>query len=87
MDMFDKLPPSVIEGVLTRRKLADGAGENRGPQLAGVLGFFLALTWIFTGLRVYVRLLISKNWAADDSVLMMALVKFTQETYMLWMFC
>ena len=44
------------------------------PQLEGVLGLFLVLAWIFTGLRVYVRCLISKSWGADDSLLLAALV-------------
>jgi hypothetical protein len=44
------------------------------PRLEGVLGLFLILAWIFVGLRVYVRCLISKSWGADDSLLLAALV-------------
>jgi hypothetical protein len=43
-------------------------------QLVGVLVLFLILAWVFTGLRVYVRSLIRKNWGADDSLLLAALV-------------
>lgn len=43
-------------------------------QLVGVLVLFLILAWVFTALRVYVRSLIRKNWGADDSLLLAALV-------------
>lgn len=48
--------------------------EDRGPQLAAVLYFFLTLTCLLVGCRVYVRLLISKNWGSDDYLLLIAQV-------------
>lgn len=48
--------------------------EDRGPQLAAVLGLFLGLTYVFVGLRIYVRLFVSKNWWKDDYLLLGAQV-------------
>lgn len=73
--MMGSLPPVVLEAIRKQASVQQAAtAESRGPQLEAVLGVFLALTWIFTGLRVYVRLRISKNWAADDVILMFTLV-------------
>jgi hypothetical protein len=44
------------------------------PQLVSVLVLFLALTWLVTGLRVYVRCLVNRSWGKDDSLLLAALV-------------
>lgn len=72
--MFGILEPGILEAVAAQKALAENSVQTRGPQLAGVLGLFLGLTWLVTGLRVYVRLLISRNWAADDTVLLISLV-------------
>jgi hypothetical protein len=48
--------------------------ENRGPQVAGVAGFFVALTTIFVGLRCYCRISIVKNFGLDDYLSLLAQV-------------
>jgi hypothetical protein len=48
--------------------------ENRGPALVAVWSVFLVLTWLFVGLRMYVRVYMSKSWGLDDALLVYALV-------------
>jgi hypothetical protein len=48
--------------------------KSRGPEAAAVCGLFLGVTWILTGLRVSVRVSVTKNCGADDSLLVAALV-------------
>jgi hypothetical protein len=48
--------------------------DNRGPQLSGVSGLFLALTWIFVSLRIYCRLVIVKCFGFDDFLAVIAQV-------------
>ncbi|TVY83984.1 hypothetical protein LSUE1_G001347 [Lachnellula suecica] len=52
-------------------------GENRGPELAAVLGLFLGLTWLFVSLRLYVKTFINKSWGADDYLIIVALAFFS----------
>ncbi len=42
--------------------------------VAGVLGLFLALSWIFVSLRVYVKAFLKKSWGMDDYLLIISLV-------------
>ena len=48
--------------------------ENRGPQVAGVAGFFVALTTIVVCLRCYCRIAIVKNFGLDDYLSVLAQV-------------
>jgi hypothetical protein len=48
--------------------------ETITSRLEGVIGAFLGLAWISTGLRIYVRCFIRKCWGVDDSLLIAALV-------------
>jgi hypothetical protein len=42
------------------------ASDNRRPQVAGVSALFLALTWIFSSMRIYCRLVLVKSFGVDD---------------------
>jgi hypothetical protein len=42
------------------------AAENRGPQVSGVAGLFLALSTLTILLRCYCRALVVKNFGIDD---------------------
>ncbi|KAE8447375.1 hypothetical protein EG329_010789 [Mollisiaceae sp. DMI_Dod_QoI] len=53
------------------------AAEDRGPQIAAVAILFLTLTWIFVGLRCYVRTVMMKSFGMDDWLAVAALVLFT----------
>jgi hypothetical protein len=66
--------PACYLSSLARNHSITMATDNRGPELVVVLGLFLAFSWVFTALRVYVRLMISKNWGSDDTILLAALV-------------
>ena len=48
--------------------------ENRVPDLVAALAILYTISVLFTALRVYVRVFISKNWGADDSLLVATLV-------------
>lgn len=48
--------------------------DNRGPQVAGVAGFFVALTTIIVCLRCYCRIAIVKNFGLDDYLSVLAQV-------------
>lgn len=39
---------------------------NRGPQVSGVAGFFLAITWVTVALRCYCRAIVVKSFGVDD---------------------
>jgi hypothetical protein len=49
-------------------------GDNRVPELVAALSVLYTISVLFTALRVYVRVFISKNWGLDDSLLMTTLV-------------
>jgi hypothetical protein len=49
-------------------------GENRVPELVTALVVLYTISFLFTALRVYVRVFVSKNWGADDTLLMATLV-------------
>ncbi|KAK0118900.1 hypothetical protein ONS96_011977 [Cadophora gregata f. sp. sojae] len=51
--------------------------EDRGPELAAVLGLFLGLSLVFVLLRVYVKTFLSKSWGSDDILLVLSLIFFT----------
>jgi len=48
--------------------------DNKVPQLVAALSVLYTISVLFTALRVYVRVFISKNWGLDDSLLMATLV-------------
>jgi hypothetical protein len=48
--------------------------DNRSPELVAALSVLYSVSILFTALRVYVRVFISKNWGLDDSLLMATLV-------------
>jgi hypothetical protein len=48
--------------------------DNKVPQLVTALSVLYTISALFTALRVYVRVFISKNWGLDDSLLMATLV-------------
>lgn len=48
--------------------------DNRGPQVSGVAGFFLALSTIAIALRCYCRIFVVKSFGADDSFAVVAWV-------------
>lgn len=50
------------------------ARSNRGPEVAGVAGFFLALTTIAIALRCYCRAFVVKSFGWDDNVAIIAYV-------------
>ncbi|KAH6709527.1 hypothetical protein BKA61DRAFT_614489 [Leptodontidium sp. MPI-SDFR-AT-0119] len=50
--------------------------EDRGPELAAVLGLFLGLSLVFVLLRVYVKTFLSKSWGSDDTLLIVSLITF-----------
>lgn len=58
----------------TKNKILNMAGENRGPQVAGVAGFFVSLSTIFVFLRVYCRVVVVKAFGADDYLAVIAWV-------------
>jgi hypothetical protein len=49
-------------------------GDNRAPDIIVALAVLYTLAFVFTLLRVYVRIYVSKNWGADDYVLVATLV-------------
>ncbi|KAG4430976.1 hypothetical protein IFR05_013536 [Cadophora sp. M221] len=50
--------------------------EDRGPELAAVLGVFLGMSLVFVLLRVYVKTFLSKSWGSDDILLVVSLILF-----------
>jgi hypothetical protein len=56
------------------------AREDRSPEFIGVLGFFIATCTLLVFLRVYCKLVIVKNFAADDYFSVLTLVRFTHVT-------
>jgi hypothetical protein len=48
--------------------------ENRGPQVAGVAGFFLGFAWIAVALRCYCRALVVKSFGLDDWLCFLSMV-------------
>ena len=48
--------------------------DNKVPELVAALSVLYTISVLFTALRVYVRIFISKNWGLDDSLLMATLV-------------
>lgn len=51
--------------------------NNRVPDMVTALVVLYSISVLFTALRIYVRVFISKNWGADDSLLMATLVSST----------
>jgi len=51
--------------------------ENRGPQIAALVFFFLILSWIIVTLRFYVRIRIIKIFFLDDWLTACSLVRST----------
>jgi hypothetical protein len=52
-------------------------GDNIVPEMVTVLVVLYTISILFTALRVYVRVFISKNWGADDTLLIATLVSNT----------
>jgi hypothetical protein len=52
------------------------AKEDRSGEFTGVLGFFIAICTILVLLRCYCKLVIVKNFAADDYFSVLTLVSF-----------
>jgi hypothetical protein len=48
--------------------------DNKVPKLVAAFSVLYTISILFTALRVYVRLFISKNWGLDDSLLIATLV-------------
>jgi hypothetical protein len=48
--------------------------DNRVPELVAALSVLYTVSVLFTALRVYVRVFVSKGWGLDDSLLMVTLV-------------
>jgi hypothetical protein len=51
--------------------------DNRVPELVAALSVLYTVSVLFTALRVYVRVFVSKGWVLDDSLLMATLVGST----------
>ncbi|TVY89897.1 hypothetical protein LAWI1_G004152, partial [Lachnellula willkommii] len=51
--------------------------ENGGPKIVAVNVLFVALTWMFVSLRVYVKIFLTRSWGADDYLLVVSLILFT----------
>lgn len=51
--------------------------DETDMRIAAVLGLFLGLAYLFVSLRVYVKTFLSKSWGADDTLLLVSLVKLT----------
>jgi hypothetical protein len=47
---------------------------NRGPEVSGAAGGFLALSWIVVLLRCYCRIAVVKSFGADDYFAVLAQV-------------
>jgi hypothetical protein len=45
---------------------AKGPIEDRGPQIIAVTASFFVLTWIFSLMRLWCRIRISKSFGVDD---------------------
>ncbi len=58
------------------------AAEDRGPQIAAVAILFLTLTWIFVGLRCYVRTVMMKSFGMDDWLAVAALVSLSVDKFL-----
>ncbi|KAH7389399.1 hypothetical protein DE146DRAFT_162211 [Phaeosphaeria sp. MPI-PUGE-AT-0046c] len=52
------------------------AKDDRSGEFVGVLGFFIAICTILVGLRCYCKLVLVKNFAADDYFSVLTLVAF-----------
>jgi len=50
---------------------------GRGPELAGVLGLFFGLSWIFFSLRMFVKTFLTKSWGVDDLLLIISIILHT----------
>jgi hypothetical protein len=48
--------------------------EDRGPELATVAIAFIVTTWLFVGMRVYIRGWMIKNLGMDDWFMVVTLV-------------
>lgn len=66
--------PSQLSLIILLSSLGIDMVENRGPQLNGVVGAFLGVAWLFVGLRLYVRGIMSKSFGLDDGFLVTAVV-------------
>jgi hypothetical protein len=49
-------------------------GDNRVAEMVIALAILYSLSFLFTALRVYVRIFVSKNWGVDDTLLIATLV-------------
>jgi hypothetical protein len=54
------------------------ARDDRSGEFVGVLGFFIAICTLLVVLRCYCKLVIVKNFAADDYFSLMTLVGLTR---------
>jgi hypothetical protein len=50
------------------------AKDDRSPEFVGVLGFFMAICTLLVLLRCYCKIVIVKNFAADDYFSVLTLV-------------
>lgn len=48
--------------------------DDRSGEFVGVLGFFIAICTLLVGLRCYCKLVLVKNFAADDYFSVLTLV-------------
>jgi hypothetical protein len=48
--------------------------DNRGPELAAVAVAFIVTTWLFVGVRVYIRGWMIKSLGMDDWLMVITLV-------------
>ena len=55
--------------------------EDRGPQLAAVAIAFIVTTWIFVGVRVYIRGWMIKSVGVDDWLMIVTLVSTLQSLH------
>jgi hypothetical protein len=49
--------------------------ENKGPELAAVAIAFIVTTWLFVGVRVYIRGCMIKSLGMDDWFMVVTLVR------------
>jgi hypothetical protein len=55
--------------------------ENRGPEVQGVAILFLVLSWVFVGLRCYVRGFLLRSFGIDDTLCVAALVSQSMNSF------
>jgi hypothetical protein len=67
--------PSLYSFLVLLNFEVNMAVENRGPQVSGVAGFFLALSTLTILLRCYCRALVVKSFGLDDWSALVAWVR------------